>query len=139
MPKVRGNPGQKWVRKASAATEDYAAGVQSPRQPWAASTGAAAQNWAQGVTQAASRGSFAKGVQKAGDGKWLRKSVEVGAPRFAGGVAAAQADYEAGFAPFKQVIESTTLPPRGPKGDPRNLARVAAMANALRMAKTGNT
>jgi hypothetical protein len=34
-----------------------------------------------------------------------------------------------------QVIESIQLPPRGPKGDPRNIERVRVIAQALRARK----
>jgi hypothetical protein len=33
------------------------------------------------------------------------------------------------------VIANTVLPPRGPKGDPRNLDRVKAITTALRAKK----
>jgi hypothetical protein len=80
---------------------------------------------------------FEKGVAKAGDQKWQQKAATKGAERFGPGVNAAQADYEAAVAPYLQVIASTTLPPRGPKGDPKNFERVKVMAMALRAKKTG--
>jgi len=135
MPKVRGNPSEKWTRKASAATQDYTDGIKDPRTPWAAATAASAANQAAGVQAAIARKAFEKGVAKAGDSKWSRKAAGVGASRFSQGVQAGSDDYAAGVAPYLQVIESTTLPPRGPKGDPRNLQRVAAIANALRAKK----
>ena len=36
-----------------------------------------------------------------------------------------------GFQPYADTIRSTTLPPRFPKGDPRNLERTKAIATAL--------
>jgi hypothetical protein len=46
-------------------------------------------------------------------------------------------DYEKGFAPFRDEIEKTALPPRFPKRDPRNIARVSALNVALAKKKTG--
>jgi len=138
MPKVRANAGSRWARKAAGASEDYASGVQSPRADWQASTLAAAPAQAAGVQAAIARGSFARGVQAAGTAKWQSRAVKLGTSRFAQGVSEGVSDYEKGVAPFLQVIEGVTLPPRGPKGDPRNLERVKAIATALRAKKVGS-
>lgn len=135
MPKVRSGSAEKWVRKASASTQDYSEGIANPRTPWASATAAAAANQAAGVQAAIQRKAFEKGVARAGDEKWKRKSEGVGSARFSQGVQAGANDYATGVAPYLQVIESTTLPPRGPKGDPRNIQRVAAIADALRKKK----
>ena len=63
--------------------------------------------------------------------------MEKGPARFAQGVQIAQPAYQEGVAKYLQVISATALPPRGPKGDPRNLQRVSVLATALRKAKTG--
>lgn len=79
---------------------------------------------------------FSKGVTKAGTGKWQAQAVAKGVSRYPQGVAGAQSAYQAGFEPYANVIQSTTLPPKFAKGDPRNLQRVTAMSQALRSAKT---
>jgi hypothetical protein len=135
MPKVRAGGGKRWVNRASVATPDYVSGIQNPRNDWAQATKAAEGSWAQGVQAAASSGAFGKGVQKAGSGKQIAKAIGKGAQRYAAGVADGQSDYETAIAPFLQTIESTVLPPRGPKGDPRNLDRVKAITVALRNKK----
>lgn len=137
MPQVRSgaSSGKKWASRSAAAAPDYKSGVANPRRSWAQSTADAQDAYVAGVTEAASRGSFAAGVQAAGDSKWQRKSQTVGAQRFASGVQAAQQDYETGFAPYKQVIENVVLPPKGPKGSPGNYARSQAVGEALRAAK----
>ena len=139
MPAVKSvsSSADKWVRRAGQAGPDYAAGVQSPRNSWEQGTLDAKEAHAAGVQQAISEGRFEKGVQKAGNAKWQRKATTVGASRFGPGVAAAKSDYEAGFSPFAGVIQGVTLPPRGPKGDPRNYERVALIGDALHKAKTG--
>jgi hypothetical protein len=138
MAKVRPNGAARWAQRTAAATEDYKAGVQNPRQSWQQATTAAAPAHAAAVVAANARGAFAQGVAKAGDAKWQRGATGKGADRFGPGAAAGQGDYESGVAPYLQIIESTQLPPRGPKGDPRNIDRVRVLAAALRKRKTGS-
>lgn len=126
---------KKYAARGAAAGADYAAGVSTPRQDWAQATEAAAQTYAAGVQAAIGNGSFAKGVSKAGTGKWQRKAAGVGAQRFGPGVQAAQGDFQNGVAPYLDVLRNLTLPPRAPKGDPGNIQRVAAVAQALRQKK----
>lgn len=127
----------KWARVAPTRIEDYQAGVQNPREDWQRATLTAKDNWKQAIQAAAQKGSYEKGVSAAGTAKWQRKAIEVGARRWPEGVSAAQPDYEAGFAPYQQTIAATQLPPRYPRGDPRNLERVKAIAMALRKKKEG--
>jgi len=122
---------EKWSRVTPQRQADYEAGVKAPGKDWAANTRNAADSWAQGVQQAAANGSFAKGVQSAGTEKWQRKTVEIGIGRWGAGVRAGGADYQAGFDPYRQTLAALTLPPRYPKGDPRNIDRVAQIASAL--------
>ena len=135
MPSVRQNGGNKWVKRASAATEEFKQGVAQPRKDWQQATLAAGPAWKAGVQQAIQRNSQAAGVRAAGTAKWQAKTAGKGADRFASGVQDGQTAYEQGVAPYTAVITSLQLPPRGPKGDPANLQRVAAVANALRAKK----
>ncbi len=135
MTKVRSNFAEKWSRVTSQRGEDYAQGVQNPSEDWATATAKAGSNYAQGVQQAITGKRFEKGVQSAGTAKWQRKAVEVGTSRFGTGVQAAQGDYAAAVQPYIQTIEATQLPPRYPKGDPRNIERTKAIAMALRNKK----
>lgn len=126
---------EKWSRVTPGRQSDYEAGVKTPTKDWAGQTEAAADNWADGVSKAAANKSFSKGVRKAGTAKWQRKVVEVGVGRWGPGVRAASADYQTGFEPYQAVISQTSLPPRYPKGDPRNIDRVARIASALHQKK----
>lgn len=137
MPRVRANGAQRWAQRTAAATPDYQAGVNNPRQSWQQATVAASDAHKAATTKALNEGRFAKGVQKAGDAKWQRAAAGKGAQRFGEGAAAGVNDYSEGVAPFIAVIERTPLPPRGPKGDPRNIDRVRVLADALHKAKTG--
>jgi hypothetical protein len=137
MARVRPGAAERWVRRASAAAQDYQAGIENPRQSWQQAASQARENWAQGVQQAVQGNRYATGVQRAGDEKWRRKAIAKGVSRYGPGVAEAQNDYAAAVAPYLQTIESLSLPPRGPKGDPRNLERVRVIAQALRNRKLG--
>jgi len=135
MPKVKAGYGEKWARVTPARAEDYKQGIQNPKVPWAAATVAAAENQAKGIQSAIADKRFEKGVAKAGDQAWQEGALLKGVNRFGEGVQVAQGKYTANFAPYASVIESTTLPPRFPKGDPRNLERVKVIALALRNKK----
>jgi len=128
--------GSKWTRVTPGRSQDFREGVEAPRRDWAQSTAAAEGNYKDGVTKAASEGRFGKGVKKAGTSKWQQKTLSKGVNRWGEGVRAATDDYQKGFAPFHDVISKTNLPPRGPKGDPRNIERVAKLAAALHARKT---
>ena len=69
--------------------------------------------------------------------KWQRGAVEKGVARFGPGVQLAQGDYASAFAPFRDAIARTTLPPRFARRDPRNLLRNKAIVDALIAAKKG--
>lgn len=137
MPKVRPNGAARWAARTQAATADYQAGVAAPRRSWQQATTAAAEAHKAALMESFSRQAFQKGVQAAGDNKWSAAAQGKGAERFGPGAQAGVADYEKGVGKYLSVIENTTLPPRGPKGDPRNIERVKVMAAALRKAKTG--
>lgn len=122
---------EKWRRQSQAATPEYEAGVKDPRADWATQTAKAEPNYVKGVQAAIGRKSFGKGVRAAGTAKWQRGALGKGVTRWADGISASLDEYRKGFEPFRQVIESTTLPPRGPKGDPSNIRRVEIMAKAL--------
>lgn len=127
----------KWARVTPQRAEDYRQGVQTPRVDWAQAAAGAEATWRDAVTAAAGRQAYSTGVRAAGTRKWQENAIAKGTGRFAEGVSLAADAYEAGFAPFRDVIERTTLPPRGPKGDPRNIERVRVIAQALRQAKVG--
>ncbi len=121
----------KWARVTPGRTADYEAGVRNPRRDWKTETAAAESRWKTAIAEAAAKGRFGKGVTAAGTPKWQRKSIEIGTVRFGPGVAAAGPDYEEGFAPYRNVIAGLSLPERYATGDPRNIARVEAIAKAL--------
>lgn len=122
---------KKWAEVTPMRSSDYAAGVKNPRRPWAAATMQAESSWKDGVNKAAARGAFGKGVAKAGDEKWQRKTMVNGVARWGPGVSEAMGDYAAGFAPYREAIANCKLSPRYARRDPRNLARVKDVVDAL--------
>lgn len=121
----------KWAEVTPMRSNDYAAGVANPRRSWSAATKAAEKSYEDGVAKSIARKAFGKGVTKAGDEKWSRKATVNGTRNWGPGVTEAKGDYSAGFAPFHAAIAAVQLPPRYAKRDPRNLARVKAVVDAL--------
>jgi len=127
----------KWRNNASNAGAMYEVGVKNPRVNQADAARAANDTWKAAIQQAVTRDAFSKGIAAAGAEKWARGSIEKGITRYPQGVTVSEPIYQSATAKYFDVIANTTLPPRGPTGDPRNLQRVVTMANALRAAKTG--
>ncbi len=126
--------GERWSRRAAAAQVDYGNGVQAASGRWQPAAAAGAQNYATGVQAAIAAGSFAKGIQKAGDAKWVDRATKLGPARFAQGVQVAQPAYESGVAPIWQKVSALTLPPKGPRGSAQNYQRPALVAQEMRKA-----
>jgi len=122
---------KKWATVTPGRTEDYRAGVESPRRDWETATAGAEDAYQAGVTQAIAEKRFGKGVRSAGSEKWQRNAIDKGTQRWGPGVAMAESQYAAGYAPIRDAIERTTLPPRYARRDPRNLNRVKAIVDAV--------
>lgn len=130
---------EKWKRRTTSAGPEYELGVQNPTKDWQAATVAAEASYNAGVQAAITAKRYGKGVTLAGTKKWQDGAINKGVRRFGEGVALSQQEYAKGFSPFREVIARITLPPRGPKGDPNNINRVAIIAKALHDAKTAQT
>ncbi|TXH51707.1 MAG: hypothetical protein E6Q97_17775 [Desulfurellales bacterium] len=137
MPQVRPGATDKWNRRTAAASADYKAGVENSPNNWEQNTVAAAAAHKAGTEAALREGRFEKGVKKSGGNYYKMRAATIGADRFSSGVEAGKANYEEGVKPYLETIASTNLPPRGPKGDPRNYDRVKVMGEALRKKKIG--
>lgn len=121
----------KWKNKVAGAQSDYIDGVNNPKKDWATEAGNAQGAYEQGVQRAISNKSFGKGVARAGTEKWKKNAASKGPGRWAEGVAQAEDEYRSGMGEVLQVIESTSIPPRGPKGDPKNYDRSRVLGQAL--------
>lgn len=126
---------KKFAQVTPGRTEDYRFGVENPRRDWATATAAAEAAYDAGVTQAIAKKRFGKGVKQAGTQTWQQGAVEKGTSRWGPGVTLSMDKYARNFAPYRDAIERTTLPPRYARRDPRNLDRVKAIVNALIAAK----
>jgi len=137
MPKIRPiqQIAEKWSTITPQRATDYRDGVEHPKKDWAEEAIRAEASYKEAVTRAATEGRYGKGVTRAGTEKWKQRTIQKGPSRFSEGVMIARVDYEKGFAPYRDVIEQTELPERGPRGDVKNIQRVAAIAAALHKAK----
>lgn len=125
----------KWARVTPTRTTDYEDGIRNPRRDWLRSTIAATDAWKAGIQEAIGKGTWGKGVSRAGTTGWQSGAIEKGLARWGPGVQVAQAKYSSAFAPFVAAIKGVTLPPRFARRDPRNLLRVNAIVDALVKAK----
>lgn len=122
---------KKWAEVTPGRAAQYEQGVRNPVRDYAANAQAAASAYAAGVQAAITGNRFARGIAKVGNAKWQERSAKLGPARYGPGVQAAVGDYEAGFAPYREAIQSVTLPPRGPRRAPQNLQRVNAIVQAI--------
>uniref|UniRef100_A0A6H2A037 Uncharacterized protein n=1 Tax=viral metagenome TaxID=1070528 RepID=A0A6H2A037_9ZZZZ len=127
----------KYKRVTPGRSADYKAGVEKPKADWATQAGAANEAWKGGVQDAISRNAFASGVNEKGTAGWKADTLQKGPERWAPGIGYGTPKFASNFGPYRDVIERTVLSPKYAKGDPRNLIRVAEIANALRAAKVG--
>lgn len=126
---------KKWAEVTPGRAAQYEAGVRNPVRDYSANAQAGNDAWKSGTQAAIARDGFKKGVAKAGTAKWQDRAIKLGPARFGPGVQAAQADYESGFAPYREAISAVALPPRGPRRSPQNLQRVNAMVQAISLRK----
>lgn len=126
---------KKFIDVTPSRAAQYEDGVKNPRRDWEQSTAAAESNFEAGIQKAVQNKSFGKGVKAAGNAKYQKGVAEKGVSRWPVGVSLSEDAFAKGFGPYRDVIERTTLPPRFPRRDPRNLARVGAIAKALGEAK----
>jgi len=122
---------QKWSENAGRSAEAFASGADASAEEWARNTAASADNFHQAITAPGVKERFRRGVVRAGAAKFARKIRDVARDRFAPGVAAAKADYQAGAEPYLATLAALTLSPRKPRGDPANYNRVQEVGKAL--------
>jgi len=128
---------EKWTRVTPGRVADYTLGIKNPKRSWESEASAAEDRYKAGVDAAATKGMYGKGIKAAGDKKWEEMALKKGPGRFSEGVYIAGPAYEKGFSKYHDAIERVTLPPKFPKGDPRNYERVRAIGTALHDEKVG--
>lgn len=122
---------EKWARVVGISQAEYEEGIRNPGADWATEAERAEPAYASGVQKAITEKRFGAGVRAAGTAKWQNRALTVGVGRWLEGVNTSRPAYEVGFAPYRDVIINTNLPPRGAKGDPKNINRVAVLTKAL--------
>lgn len=130
-----GKIARKYARVTPTRREDYAEGVAAPSKDWLSSYMGAEKAMHDGLTKAMTERRLVGGAKKAGTMKWQANTIKKGVEqdRWGNGVAIAGPAFEAGFAPYADVINQTVkvLPPRREKGNPDNIKRVAVMSKAM--------
>lgn len=129
---------QKFVARAQAAGGDYTKGVTNAGDAWQANSAASKDSYAAGVQAAIGRDAYTKGIQKSGAAKYVSRASGVGSARYPQGVAGAGPNWQSATQPYLDTLSALSLPPKRPRGDPGNIARVAAVAAALRAKKLGS-
>ena len=137
MAKSAAEVAQKWAQRAANAQPEYASGVQTTTKDQAGRAIASKEIYKQALNESFTRDAYAKGLQKAGTGKWKNKAATVGADRYAGGVSAGVSDYATESGRYDTARKAADALPRGIKGSETNFARVKAVVTALRAAKVG--
>jgi hypothetical protein len=127
----------KWSTRAQAATQDYVNGTAGVQQAEPAI--AAVNTWQQAVASPAAATDYTKGLTKSGDAGWQAGVKNKGAARYGPGVQGAQAKYSSGEQPYLQALSNLTLPPRGLRRSPANMARCQAVVTAMQQVKTAGT
>ena len=130
-----GEIARRFTRYAPQRSDRYEEGVRNPAEDWATKTAEAEANYAAGVQKAVARKGFSQGVKKCGTQKQQAKTITKGIPRWSEGISGAEDDMRASMENVVKVMESIKLPPRYPKGDPRNYERSKTVGMELRKAK----
>lgn len=97
---------QKWAQRTSGAAQDYAAGVQRVTQSPGQAAAAKRAKWEAGVRESADK--WQRRVAAVSLGDWQRKTMEVGAPRFAQGAQANMDKMQAFASEFLPFLDSVT-------------------------------
>ncbi len=120
-----------WKTGTSGAGQRLKEGVLNPRVSWKDSTLAAVELHTSATQEALNRGAFAKGIQNTPAEKQKNRAAQLGPARYTQGTAVAVEDFGSGFAPYREVIASVELKPKGPKGSPENYENVKLIGDAL--------
>lgn len=128
----------KWAQNSANGSQNYVSGAQATNKDQASLAVAAKGNWKAGIDAAVAADSFAKGLNKSGKAGWLAGVTQKGAQNYGTGVSAptAKSKYETNSGKFDTARGAAASVARGPKGSAGNLARVSAVVNALRLAKS---
>ena len=114
---------KKWLSRAAVATDDYKAGVSTPKEPWLERAIAAKDTYKAAVTATEVPDLFVRGLRRAGVERWQGMALRKGADRFSPGITLSEPYYRGQMTDVLGVVERITLPTRMPRGDVRNFER----------------
>jgi hypothetical protein len=125
----------KYLSRGSNAVNEYKAGINAPKASQSTSAIAAADRWQQALADPNAKKRFTTNLQKAGDAGWQAGALGKGANNYPAGIQRGAPKWGSNVQPYLQVIAGLTLPPKGVRGNTANVARVAAIADALHAKK----
>lgn len=128
---------EKYATRASAASGDYVDGARTTTKDQNAAAIAAAEIHKAATMAALNDGRYAAGLRKAGKQAWLDGVERKGGNRYGEGVSQAAPTYASESARYDGARSAAASLPRGVKGSPQNLQRVAAVVAAQIKVKTG--
>jgi hypothetical protein len=129
----------KWQSRAGSASGDYTDGARGTDKDQAARAIASKEVYKQGLNESFARGAYEKGLARSGKQGWLQGVEQKGAQNYSTGVSAdvARQKYVSNSSKYDSARKAGDSLPRGARGSAQNLARVTAVANALRAVKVG--
>lgn len=122
---------RKWQEVTPARAEIYRENVAAPLRDWEKEALGAKDRRDAGLREAIADGRIDRGIRRVGIEGWRKPTTTKGPSRWSEGVALAEPEYRAGFAPYRDVIERTDPGPKYAKGDPRNWERSKKIGLAL--------
>jgi hypothetical protein len=96
----------KWVQRASAASQDYAQGVASTDKDPTALAAANGARYIQGVQDAYNSGKWARRLQQVGKAGWQQAVASKGVANYGTGVNASRDKYAQAIGPVLQAVAS---------------------------------
>jgi len=131
-----GDSADKFERRASAAGQDYANGVESVTDSeQQEATLEAADEWVTGVQESIQNGTFQSGVRNTPK-SWQSQALEVGQNRFTQSAGQSGDVWRQSFEPFANALESLSIPPRGARGSSANFERSREVGERLNEARS---
>jgi len=122
---------RKYLDRVRVAGPDYEAGVKAPKIPWEEAAAAAKEVYRAAITAPGVPDRFVAGIHAAGMKKWQDMALKKGLARFVPGVELGVDYFKAIMTDILSQIEAIVLPPKGPRGDPKNIERVRKIFEVL--------
>jgi hypothetical protein len=126
---------EKWLRVTMGRVVDYENGVKNPKKSWEKETASAAARFSAAATDPSTITHYNTGIRKAGDAKWQANTIQKGIKNWETSIGTNEGNYAESITKYVDVISTLKLPEKYTPGDPRNLARMKAICEALRAAK----